>query len=67
MPMMTPIREERVLVTDNDYSEAGVAMTKPSYGEAPVPRRSGPKGMLPSTWVNRELKKSSHSRPTNYR
>jgi hypothetical protein len=32
-------------------------MTKPSTnGEAPLPRRTAPKGMLPSTWVQRTLR-----------
>jgi hypothetical protein len=25
-------------------------------GDAPLPRRGGPKGMLPSTWLNRSLR-----------
>ncbi len=37
--------------------EMGVYMTAPTKnGEAPLPRRGGPKGMLPSTWINRTLK-----------
>ncbi len=32
-------------------------MTAPTKnGEAPLPRRSGPKGLLPSTWLQRTLR-----------
>jgi hypothetical protein len=32
---------------------------KPSTnGEAPLPRRTGPKGLLPSTWIERTVKVS---------
>ena len=32
-------------------------MTTPAgYEEAPLPKRSGPRGMLPSTWLGRELR-----------
>jgi hypothetical protein len=35
------------------------AMTKPTTnGEDPLPRRTGPKGLLPSTWQQRTLKVS---------
>jgi hypothetical protein len=31
--------------------------TKPqTNGESPLPKRSGPKGLLPSTWLNRSLR-----------
>jgi hypothetical protein len=37
--------------------ETAVYMTAPTKnGEAPLPRRGGPKGMLPSTWVSRTLR-----------
>ncbi len=33
------------------------AMTKPTTnGEAPLPKRAGPKALLPSTWLERTLK-----------
>jgi hypothetical protein len=39
-------------------SEDAVAyMTAPDKnGEAPLPRRAGPKGLLPSTWLKRTLR-----------
>ncbi len=37
--------------------EMGVYMTAPTKnGEAPLPRRGGPKGLLPSTWLQRTLR-----------
>ena len=37
--------------------EMGVYMTAPTKnGEAPLPRRNGPKGLLPSTWLQRTLR-----------
>lgn len=33
------------------------AMTTPNgWGDAPLPKRNGSKGLLPSTWVGRELR-----------
>ena len=33
------------------------AMTRPTTnGEAPLPKRTGPKGLLPSTWLKRSLR-----------
>ncbi len=33
------------------------AMSKPqTNGEAPLPKRAAPKGMMPSTWLTRTLK-----------
>ena len=33
------------------------AMTTPNgWGDKPLPKRNGPRGMLPSTWLNRELR-----------
>jgi hypothetical protein len=31
------------------------AMTRPENGTPSLPRRSGPKGLLPSTWLERTL------------
>lgn len=37
--------------------EADVAMTTPGgFGDAPLPKRNGHRGMLPSTWLNRSLR-----------
>jgi len=37
--------------------ELGVYMTAPTMnGDKPLPRRDGPKGLLPSTWISRTLK-----------
>jgi hypothetical protein len=37
--------------------ETNGAMTKPSaYGEAPLPKRNGSRGLLPSTWLDRTLR-----------
>jgi hypothetical protein len=32
------------------------AMARPENGQPSLPKRTGPKGMLPSTWLNRSLK-----------
>ncbi len=37
-------------------SSAGAMTTPTTPGDAPLPKRNGPKGMLPSTWLQRELK-----------
>jgi hypothetical protein len=34
------------------------AMTRPENGQPSLPRRSGPKGLLPSTWLERTLQVS---------
>ena len=37
--------------------ETATYMAAPTTnGEAPLPRRGGPKGLLPSTWLNRTLR-----------
>ncbi len=38
-------------------TESANGMTRPAgYDETPLPRRNGPKGLLPSTWLNRSLR-----------
>jgi len=32
------------------------AMTRPEVGRPTLPKRTGPKGLLPSTWLDRTLK-----------
>ncbi len=36
--------------------EAGFATRPQTNGEAPLPKRAAPKGLLPSTWLERTLK-----------
>ncbi len=36
--------------------ENGAMTTPATPGDAPLPKRNGPRGMLPSTWLNRELR-----------
>ncbi len=31
-------------------------MTRPEHGQPSLPKRTGPKGLLPSTWLERTLK-----------
>ena len=39
------------------HTESKTEMAKPaSYDDTPSPRRRGPKGMLPESWMNRSLK-----------
>jgi hypothetical protein len=42
------------MVTMEETASYMVAPT--TNGEKPLPRRGGPKGMLPSTWLNRSLR-----------
>ncbi len=40
-----------------DQAEFTTAMTTPAaYGEKPLPRRAGSRGMLPSTWLGRSVR-----------
>lgn len=34
----------------------GTATTPPGWNDTPRPKRNGYKGMLPSTWLNREVR-----------
>ncbi len=36
--------------------DVGAMTTPASYGDAPLPKRNGYRGMLPSTWAGRELR-----------
>jgi hypothetical protein len=35
--------------------EADVATTAPGWGDAPLPKRNGPRGLLPVSWTGREI------------
>jgi hypothetical protein len=41
----------------NEGAGSSLAMTVPTMnGDAPLPKRNGPRGLLPSTWLNRTLR-----------
>jgi hypothetical protein len=39
-------------------TEILAAMTRPQNGQPSLPKRAGPKGLLPSTWLERTLRMS---------
>ncbi len=38
------------------YTSTGVVTTPPGWGDAPLPKRNGPRGMVPSTWLGRSVR-----------
>lgn len=43
-------------MTDREATTAAYMVAPTTNGEAPLPRRAAPRGLMPSTWLNRTLR-----------